>query len=283
MFSPKSYLLALSALLSFNTMNSSLMAWEECCDPCADTCESNRMYIGAFGGGLYSNASKMYQMGTAFFAEDVGGPLAVYARGHTKKTQSGFGGVQIGYEWSKCPINIGCAGWSITPAAEAEAYWYKHSKKGHLMNDTHRLPEHDFKDTFHMSSGVYIANAVFILNNSCLGSFSPYVGGGIGATRLSIRDAKSKQVQPRERGINHFNSKPGDSTWAFAAQAKAGVRYNICDSLHVFGEYRYLFIDASNYVLGSTVYSNHAATSPWNVKVKDIHYNAFVFGVQYDL
>ncbi len=273
-------LTALLALLLLGATNSSLMA-QKCCDLPESEC--NRFYAGVFGGGLYSNSTDMHQIGTAFFTEANGGPLAVYAHGKTKSTSSGFGGVQFGYEWSKRPSNIGCSSWSITPAVELEAYWYSHTKKGHLINSTDRLPEHDFLDTFHMNTGVYLANAVFSLNNSCLGSFTPYVGGGAGASRISIRDAESIQTDPPEEGINHFNSLRHDSSWAFAAQAKAGLRYNICKSLHIFGEYRYLFIDASNYIFGSTVYPTHAATSPWNVKVENINYNAFVFGIRFDL
>lgn len=264
------------AFLSLST--ASLMAWE-----CCDSCESNRFYIGAFGGGIYSDSTRLTQMGTAFFPEADGGPLAVNARGHSKRKSSGFGGAQIGYEWLQCPLNIGC--WNITSAIELEGYWFKNKKKGHLINHAadDRLPEHDFLDSFRLNTGVYLANAVFSLNHSCMGRFSPYVGVGLGATRLSLRNAKSLQVAPAEPGINHFNSKRSDSSWAFAAQVKAGLRYNICSSLHIFGEYRYLFVDSSNYVLGSTVYPTHVPTSPWNVKVNNLHYNAFVIGIQYDL
>lgn len=272
----KSCLSVLLALLSLNTGNS-LMA-SECCY----SSECNRVYVGGFGGELYSNATRLSQMGTVFFLEAAGGPLAVYARGHSKKTSSGFGGAQIGYEWTRCPRYIGCSNWNIAPALELEAYWYKQNKKGHLINSTNRLLEHDFLDSLHMKTSVVLANAVISLNNACFG-ISPYIGGGIGAAHISISDAKSKQTSPKERGINHFNSRRSDSSWAFAAQAKAGLRYTICKSLHIFGEYRYLFIDSSNYIFGSTVYPIHAPTSPWNVKVKNSHYNAFAVGIQYDL
>lgn len=274
----KNRLFSLLALLSLNTMGSSLIAGD-CCDPC----ECNRFYIGAFGGGIYSEPTHVSQQGTAFFTEAEGGPLAVYAHGKTKESSGALGGIQIGYEWLQCPISFGCGDWTITPGAEVEAYWYNHTKKGHLINNTDRLPEHDFLDSFHVDSGVYLANAVFSLHNCCLGAFTPYVGAGVGATRLSLSHASSLQTSPPEAGINHFNSKRSDSSWAFAAQIKAGLRYTICESFHIFGEYRYLFVDSSNYILGSTVYPSHAATSPWNVKVKDIQYNAFVFGLQYDL
>lgn len=267
------------------SMNASLAAWD-CCDtftsdPCCEP--SNRMYIGGFGGGLFSNSTTVTQMGTAFFTEAEGGPLAVYARGKTKSTESGFGGVQVGYEMAPRSSFGACSDWSLAPAAEIEAFWYSHTKTGHLINPTDRLPEHDFLDSFHMKSGVYLANFVLSLTNSNFASFTPYVGGGVGATRISISRASSLQTSPPEEGINHFNSKRDDSTWAFAAQAKVGLRYNICNSFHIFGEYRYLFVDSSNYIFGSTVYPTHAPTSPWNVKVQNINYNAFVFGLQYDL
>jgi opacity protein-like surface antigen len=278
MFSPfsKNCLLGLLALITLSTTSTSLMA-SDCCNPC----DSGRLYIGGFGGGLYSNSSSIHQMGTVFFPDLQDGPLAVNAKGHTKKTSTGFGGVQIGYEWA----NNACSDWSISTAAELEAYWFSHKRKGHLINEvsTDRLLEHDFHDSFHVDSGVYLANAVFSLNNDCFASFTPYVGVGIGATRLSFKNANSLQVSPPEEGINHFNSRRNDSSWAFAAQAKVGLRYNFCECFHIFGEYRYLYVDSSNYIFGSTNYSTHAPTSPWNVKVQNTQYNAFVFGIQYDL
>lgn len=289
---------ALLALLSLSPMNS-LMAWEssydssgsawepynssacawESCDSSA--CSSNRMYIGAFGGGIYSDSSKVTQYGTAFFSELTSiGPLSIIAEGHLNKTSTGFGGVQIGYEWSK----PSCSGWSLAPAGELEVFFFQHKKKGHLINQTViGLEEHDFSDSFRMNSNVILANLVLSLNTDCLFGFSPYVGGGIGAARVSLHKADSFQVEPLEADINHFNSKRNDSSWAFAAQAKAGLRYNFCQSFHIFAEYRYLYVDASNYIFGATNYTTHVPTSPWNVKIKDSQYNAFAFGIQYDL
>ena len=276
----KKNLSILLALLSLNTMNTSLMAWEECCDSSTyDLSECNRIYIGAFGGEIFSNSTKLSQMGTAFFTEASGGPLAVYAKGRTKKKSTGFGGVQLGYEWGQ---NSRCSRWNVAPAAEIEAYFYGHNKKGHLINPTDRLPEHDFADSFHMNASVCLINAVFSVRNSWC-KLVPYIGGGIGAAHISIRNAKSLQVSPVEPGINHFNSKRDDTSWAFAAQAKAGVRYNVWERFHIFAEYRYLFLGSSKYILGSTVYPTHAPTSPWDIKMNNISCNAFSLGIQYDL
>lgn len=274
----KNRFLALLAFLSLNTVNSSTMA-EECCSP---EC-NNRIYVGAFGGVTYSNSTRMRQTGTAFFLEAQGGPLAVDARGRSRKNSSGYGGAQIGYEWTNCPYPIGCSNWNLTPGAELEAYFYQHKKKGHLINPTNRLEEHDFNDSFPMYMGIYLVNGVVTLNNCCLGNFSPYVGGGIGVANIRIRSAKSLQVAPPEVGVNHFDSMRHDSAWAFAAQAKAGVKYNICERFHLFAEYRFLFVDSSNYTFGSTIAAGHAPTSPWTVEVKNIYYNAFALGIQFDL
>lgn len=285
----RKHLLALAAISSLTSMTS-LAAWDSwnhgnswdygdssfCCEQ--PSC--NRFYIGAFGGGIYSTSSHVHQEGTALFPEVDGGPLAVEAHGRLEKRGTGFGGIQIGYEWTR---DSGC-GWNISPAAEIEAFWFSHKKHGHLINstDTDRLPEHDFLDSFHVNSGVYLVNAVFSFNNNCW-CLTPYVGVGIGATRISLHHADSLQVDPEEPGVNHFNSRRNDSSWAFAAQAKAGLRYNLTESIHLFGEYRYLFVDSSNFRLGSTVYADHARTTPWNVRFKNIQYNAFAFGIQFDL
>lgn len=277
----KSCFLAMLALVCAN----SLMAEEYFPNTTDDCCYAscNRMYVGAFGGGLYSDRTRLTQTGVAFFTEAEGGPLAVDARGKAKRTSSGFGGVQIGYEWRQSPIGFGCNNWNITPGAELEAYFYSHKKRGDLINPTNRLPEHDFRNRFPMNVQVYLVNGVFTFNNCCWESFSPYVGGGIGAARICINRARSLQVSPPEAGINHFNSDRSDSAWTFAAQAKAGIRYNFCERFHIFAEYRFSFVDSSRYVFGSTVSPNHVPTTTWNVDVKDMCYNAFAIGIQFDL
>ncbi len=294
-FFSKKHLSALLALLSL-TGASSLTAQDyyypqmqdDCCYSYQDCClaSCNRFYIGGFGGALYSDSTRMVQLGTAFFTEAAGGPMAIDASGNSGRNSAGFGGVQIGYEWKEKPFSLGCMGcsdWNISPAAEFEAYWYKHSKHGDLINPTTRLPEHDFVDTFPMNVGVYLLNGVFALNSCHLGQFSPYVGGGVGVANIFIRHADSLQVSPPEVGVNHFNSDRSDSSWAFAAQAKAGLRYNICDRVHLFGEYRFLYVDTSRYIFGGTITPTHAPTSPWNVEIKNICYNGFAFGLQFDL
>lgn len=277
LFKQAKFALAL-AFLSSGTMLTSLSAYDSC-NTCCETPSCSRLYIGAFGGGIFSNSTNNSQLGTVFFLEGLGGPLVVNAKGRTKSTSSGFGGVQVGYEWFKND----CSDWSIATALELEGFWFSHNKKGHLFNDSTRLYESDFLDSYRLDTGVYLANAVFALNSRCLGGFSPYIGVGIGASRISLNNAKSFQAAPLEEDINHFNTRKNDSAWTFAAQAKAGLRYNFCNIVHLFAEYRYVFIDSSNYILGATSVPGHPVTSPWNFKVHNVNYNAAVIGVQFDL
>lgn len=275
------------AFMFLSALSSSLTAWERCEQPpswnCCEPPSNNRLYIGAFGGGIYSSSNHVTQYGTAFFPETTTpfiGPLSIIAEGNLNKTSAGFGGVQLGYEWSK-PM---CSGWSFASAAELEYFCFTHKKKGHLINQTLvGLDEHDFFDTFHMNTNAILANIVLSINSDCLSWLSPYIGGGIGATRVSLHKADSLQVLPVEAGVNHFNSNRSDSTWAFAAQGKAGLRFNFCQMFHIFAEYRYLYVDACNYVLGATNYATHVPTSAWNVKVTNVSYNSFAIGVQFDL
>lgn len=162
------------ALVSLSAMNCSLTAWEECCEPYT----TSRVYIGAFGGELFSNSSSISQYVTAFFPEVYSiGPLSIIGEGHLKKSSPGFGGVQIGYEGSK----PSCSGWSLSTDGELEAFFFKHKRKGHLINKTvNGLEEHDFADSFNANSSVILANVVFGLNTDCLFGLTPYVGGGIG-------------------------------------------------------------------------------------------------------
>lgn len=278
----KGRLSAFLALITLSALTSSLTA-DECCDPCipCDPCSTSRMYIGVFGGEIWSDKTKVSQYGTAFFSEiDSVGPIPVIGEGHLKKASSGFGGVQVGYEWTK----PSCSDWAFATAGELEAFFYQHKKKGHVINQTVvGLPEHDFIDSFHANSAVVLANAVLSIQNNCFCGITPYIGGGIGAARIELKKADSFQVEPLQAGINHFNSRRCDSTWAFAAQLKAGLRYNFCQRFHIFAEYRYLWIDSANYVFGATNYLTHVPTTAWNVRLKNITQNAFAVGIQFDL
>lgn len=246
-----------------------------CCNPCG----CNGFYIGGFGGVVVpGNHTHITQMGTAFFTEAQGGPLAVDARGNSNIKTSGIWGLQVGYEWNR---SSGC----ISPAIELEGLFFNNQKAGTVTNQlsTNRLDAHDFNDSFSVHSNVYLLNGVFTFNNYCWGGITPYFGAGIGLAKVTIRNALSTQTAPTEvSDFNHFNSKGNDSSWTLAGQLKAGLRYHLCGGLRLFGEYRLAYLDTSRFILGSTAYPNHAPTSPWNVDLKGTYYNAFVLGLQYE-
>lgn len=240
---------------------------------------SNKVYVGAFGGGALISRMGVTQSGTAFFLEANGGPLAVNAFGSTNSDSTGILGGHIGFAW---PNAVG-ARLPLTPAVELEGYCIGrtalHARD--LSNQTERLPEHDFFVTYPLKTGVFLVNAVVSADDS-LGRASPYVGIGIGSAVLSVSGAISTQVNPSEIGVNHYNSETNDRAVAFAAQPKAGVSFDF-GRTSIFVEYRFLYLSQTNYTFGSTVYPTHVATSPWLVKIKPQHYNMATIGVDFDL
>jgi opacity protein-like surface antigen len=227
-------------------------------------------YVGLFGGGGVGSIGNVTQFGTVFFSEATGGPLSVNATGHSNTSGVGLVGVQIGHEWSYGP--------SLRPALEIEGLYLSGTQRAMLNNPSDRLPEHTFDDTFPTRNAVFLANVVLGFRTPYQ-NVTPYVGGGMGAARISIHGADSVQINPPEAGINHFNSGPDSSAWGFAAQAKAGVRIALGNRAYVFGEYRYLFVGATDQIFGPTVDPSHAATSAWTVRPSDMSNHLAVGGI----
>ncbi|CAA2142422.1 outer membrane protein [Hyphomicrobium sp. ghe19] len=231
------------------------------------------VYLGAFGGGGFGTATDVNQLGTAFFPEVAGGPLAVNARGRTDSGGVGFVGGQVGYEFSHG---------SVLPAFEIEGlYLANGTRRATLENPTDRLPEHTFDDAFPMSSSVVLANLVVSFPTSYPG-VTPYIGGGVGGARVAIDGANSLQTNPAEAGINHFNSGADSSAWTFAAQAKAGVRVALSSNAYVFGEYRYLYVGSVDQIFGPTVYDTHVPTSSWTERFGDTSYHLGTAGIGFN-
>ena len=226
-------------------------------------------YVSLFGGGGSGN-SDITQFGTVLFPDALGGPLAVHATGQSNNSSVGFVGLQAGHEWSM--------GTQFMPAFEIEGIYLRQTQRAKLENPTNRIPEHTFDDTFRMNNAVFLANAVLSFRTSYQ-SFTPYVGGGIGAARIAINGANSAQINPPEAGINHFNSGPDASAWGIAAQAKAGVRIAFGDRAYVFGEYRYLFVDSADLIFGPTVYPTHVPTTAWTVRFDNMSHHLAAAGI----
>ncbi len=241
----------------------------------------DKIYVGVFGGGGAITSGDIRQSGTAFYFEDVGGPLAVNAFGTGESSSMGMVGGHIGYAWLN---NIGRY-FPVTPAAELEGYYIGGANiEGHeIGNDTTRLSEHDFFVNYPLETGVFLVNAVLNANNSVFGKFKPYVGVGIGSAVVSISNATATQTSPAEPGVNHYNSETSDKAVAFAAQPKVGVHFDLNPHTSVFAEYRFLYLSQTNYTFGSTVVPGHVATSPWLVSIKPQYYNMGTVGIDFDL
>lgn len=259
--------LILSAFLSFNVYADGFIPMP-----------SQNTYVGIFGGYGATSNNNVSQHGTAFFGAGAGGPLAVNAAGSTQTDGVGIVGAHIGYKLQNWAMPNW---WEMLPAVEGEAYYLGVRQHVAMDNPTPRAPEHTFDDTFPMNTGVFLGNMVFNFNNAHPDQVQPYAGVGIGGAIVSIHSANSYQSSPAEFGINHFNSNTNDSDWAFAAQAKLGLRYNVTQRLSVFAEYRYLYLGKTNYNFGSTQYPTHVPTTTWRVLMGSQNYNMGAIGLDY--
>lgn len=243
-----------------------------------------KFYVGLFGGGGSSNQFHVSQFGTAYYPEASGGPLAVDAFGHTNSRAGGFYGAQIGYQAPAILLYSGSSiwtQWAIAPAFEIEGYIFsKRTYTADITNDTPRLDAHEFVNTYPMERSVFLANAVFSFNNPCY-LVHPYIGIGIGGAIVKISGADATQVDFLELGINHYNSNTSDTNSTFAGQIKAGLSYDISESVNLFAEYRWLYLSSTQFEFGSTVYPGHVETSNWTVKMDPQHYNLGTVGIRF--
>ena len=83
------------------------------------------------------------------------------------------------------------------------------------------------RDRISLQSGIFLANAYYDMNK--FGRFRPYIGGGIG---FAINDLD------REGEI----WTDSDTSYTLAAQATAGISYEVRDGTHLDFNYRYLFV-----------------------------------------
>lgn len=228
-------------------------------------------YVGIFGGWGHSGNNSVTQTGTAFFPPEQGGPLDIHATGDVGGS-SGIAGLQVGYLWPcwKC----------ITPGVELEGYYLRTTQTGELDNPGTRLPEHTFDVSFPMNTGVFLVNGILTTTSPCT-NVSPYIGVGVGAAVVSISGADSFQRRPFEPGVNHFNGSPHANGWMFAAQGKAGLRFNFVENLQLITEYRLLYVASKSYTFGSTQYPNHVPTTKFNVNFNRMFHNLAVVGLQY--
>lgn len=237
------------------------------------------LYAGIFGGGGSSSHVNANQYGTAFFTEAQGGPLSVNAYGQLDHEKTAFYGVQLGYQAQEIALDRNSQ-WSLVPGLELEGFiTNKRTFNGDLINNTARLPEHDFAVSYPTRKTVFLANLVLNFDNPCY-FLSPYIGFGIGNAIARISDADATQISPAEWGINHYSANSSDTDSAFAGQIKLGLNYDLSKCVSLFAEYRWLYIANTHYVFGSTVYPTHVETSSWQVNLDAQRYNLGNIGIR---
>ncbi len=241
----------------------------------ANGTDTSGIYLGILGGGGSASSASMRQQGGFYLPGPLHRRVAVDADGSGSSQNVAFGGLQAGYEWQR--INLGQSAWGLKPAVELEGlYMGKRSYSGGLPIDPQVLGTQYVK--LPMTTGVFLANAVFTLQTPYSDRIFPYVGAGIGVARVSIKGADS--ANPNEPGINHFDSNPDASDTAFAMQIKAGLRGQVNRNVSLFAEYRFLSINRTSYTFGETL-PPHLPTDSWDVSLGRQKHNLFAVGLQY--
>jgi hypothetical protein len=248
----------------------------------SEPASTGKVYVGIFGGGGTTNDFNVSQYGTAFYTEDVGGPLAVNAFGHTNSPSVWLFGAQVGYQAPNIMLDPRTH-WMLAPAIELEGYTFNNKTfNGDLSNNTARLPEHDFLVSYPMRRNIFLTNFIFNFNNPCY-LLHPYVGFGFGGALVGISGADATQIDPPEEGINHYNGNASDKDTTFAGQFKVGLSYDINKCFSLFLEYRWLYVGSTHFAFGSTVYDGHPETSGWNVQMDPQRSNLGTIGIKYNM
>jgi len=272
------------------------------------------IYFGAFGGAGRTDSQDVQQTGVAHKRGDYGIPglqdfdLLVDVKGKAKRDTAGLVGAHVGYEWAATSFRV-------KPALELEAFYLGADHNADLANsntevvantsatggdldDIHSAVEahygageHRFRNHMNLDMGVFMANGVFSYETGSI--LKPYVGAGMGVALLRMSGASSIQTSPASTDasceitnttggcVNHFNSNNKSNDFAFAAQVKLGLRAEMDKHWSSFAEYRYLWVDSTEYTFGSTVYADHSPTNNWNYKSDSMGIHNALVGVEY--
>lgn len=274
---------SMMALCVFISSNTSVYAGDM--GPKKAMASTGGTYLGVFGGWGKLSSLDITQKSTAFLPDILGGPLAVNSKGEASGGSAWLVGGEVGYQWPMRTLNHVEAVWTVAPSIGLEGYYLGGTTiQGHEINNgTARLIEHDFFVTLPIDTGVFLVNSKLEINHADAPKTHPYVGLGIGVGVNAITHASSIQTAPAET-FNHYNSDTSDTNLSLAVQPKVGLAFSLNNTTNLFIEYRFLYLSASDYNFGSTVYAGrHVSTSNWDVEVHSKYYNFGTVGLQYDL
>jgi opacity protein-like surface antigen len=229
----------------------------------------------------------------------------VDVRGKTNRNTSPVIGIQLGHQFANGSS-------PLKPAIELEGLLIRTKQKADIANPATELlanvrqpsfaplsafiateyaaGEHRFSTQMDKKIGLLMASAVVNFDNG--GKLKPYIGGGFGLAVVQYNHAVSLQTNPAgpievttdtKEEVNHFNSRPYGTDLTWAAQAKAGLQFQLSDRISAFAEYRLVHVGATSVNFGSTSYTGHSPTDNWvwNGKASNIH-NGLV-GIRFTL
>ena len=158
----------------------------------------------------------------------------------------GVGGLKLGYKFQPCPIIA--TGFALQPAVEFDGYFLQ-NKLGQSGTFTQPavpiiggpVPANvAVSSNGRSTNGAFLINAVLRVKTPC--GVTPYVGLGVGGEYLDTTRSFSSTLE--FPGIANFpvnNSvSRSDQCLSFAAQAIAGVDYELNKHWSLFAEYKFL-------------------------------------------
>jgi opacity protein-like surface antigen len=177
-------------------------------------------YVGAYGGVNFST-----DYGDRRTVLSAGGANANVTPDAVHSGVGGVGGIKGGYKFESFSV---CEGLRLQPAVEAEALYIGMTSKANSNGA--------YSDSTSYNNAAGFVNGIirFKIEDGFMAHFVPYVGIGVGAEYVTAH------TNLTVGGVQAGNA--GDSDLDFAAQALAGIDYNIDQHWTLFSEYK--FVDA---------------------------------------
>jgi opacity protein-like surface antigen len=219
-------------------------------------------YVAAYGGVNFSTdyGNKRTVLSTAGGSNINVTPDAIHS------DVGGVGGIKGGYNFESFGV---AEGLRLQPAVEVEGLYI-----GMRSKDTFGTPGGaSFNDTTSYNNAAGLVNGIirFKIADGCLSHFVPYIGVGAGVEYVTSHTDLSSNT-----GIHPGNA--GDQDIDFAAQALAGVDYNLNQHWTLFTEYK--FVDA----LGTDLKSSSVTRggSDYRFKPDQLAQQLATVGVKYN-
>jgi hypothetical protein len=275
---------------------------------------SAQTYILPYGGIALPGVSNVQQTGTAHKRGinnefDTDFDLHVKVTGESKNTVGYTYGFTHGSVWTK-------SGRKLNPGYEIDIFHNSASHKSTLSNpnteevtilsgsnanavyalveEHYGAGHHKFSNTMTMNSWNAATNLTLSYDFST--NFSVNGGLGIGFSAVKLREAQSFQSSPapavpgyettNDNGggiVNHFNSQPNASNSLMFSQLRLGTKIQLVNKVSLRFDARGMYSGESNFVFGSTKYSDHAPTDNWTYTIDQSLIYIITLGLSVDI